>query len=274
MAVLLTTAPAGARLPLRKATVLVRPRSAARAGRQDHVVGVDPIQLAQAGAQLRAALAVLPQVQGFIEGAALHGAGLQAQQAQVAQVQHHLGHAAGQEDLHGGIAGGAVGQHVHQARHGAVDRRPIFHHRAAQPGGMGDGRNVQQQIGAAAEGGVHHHGIVHGILGQNIGHGPAGGFHLHQGARRTARQVQPDGLAGRREGRMGHRQAQGFGDHLGGGGGAQKLAAAARRGAGPAGQLGGFFQADQAVGEARADRSGPCRHLRRLRAAGSRRRAR
>ncbi len=53
---------------------------------------------------------------------------------------------------------------------------------------------------------------------------------------------------------MGHGQPQRFGHHLAGGSRPQELAAPARRGAGPAGQLGGFFQADQPVGKARADR--------------------
>ncbi len=78
-------------------------------------------------------------------------------------MQHHLGHAAGQEDAHGGMADGAVGQHIDQARHGAVDAAPVFHGGARQAGGMGDGGDVQQQVGAAAKGGVDDHGVVQGV---------------------------------------------------------------------------------------------------------------
>src|SRR3989442_6060797 len=43
-----------------------------------------------------------------------------------AQVQHHLGHAAGHEDLHGGMTARAVGQGIDQARRGAIHADPVL----------------------------------------------------------------------------------------------------------------------------------------------------
>ena len=61
-------------------------------------------------------------------------------------MQHDLGYAAGEEDAHGGMADGSVGQRVHEARGFAIHGDPIVNGRAAQSGGVSDGGNVKQQI--------------------------------------------------------------------------------------------------------------------------------
>ena len=48
------------------------------------------------------------------------------QETGAAQVEHHLGNAAGQKHLDGGKAAGTVGQRVHQARNLPVDLGPIL----------------------------------------------------------------------------------------------------------------------------------------------------
>ena len=93
---------------------------------------------------------------------------VQPQQPEVAQVQHHLGHAAGEEDAHGRVVDGAVRQHADDARHGAVDARPVLDRRAPQARGVGDRGDVQQQVGRAAEGRVHDHRVVQRVVGDDV----------------------------------------------------------------------------------------------------------
>ena len=73
------------------------------------------------------------------------------------------------------------------------------------------------------------------------------------GPRGSPRRVEPDGLAGWSERRVRQGKSKRLGDNLRGCGGAQKLAAAARGGAGAAAHLGGVFQSDLFLREARAD---------------------
>ena len=73
------------------------------------------------------------------------------------------------------------------------------------------------------------------------------------GAGRAARHIQPDGMAGGRQRGVRQRHPQRLAHHLRGGRRAQELAAAAGRRAGAAQHLGGGFQRDLPVGEARAD---------------------
>ena len=118
MAVLFTIAPCGARLPPTKLTVLVRPRARATAGAKDHVVGVDAVRLAQplrAGARRRSERS--HQSSMSPSGSPVAVRADEVEQAELAQVQHHLRDAAGQEHAHGRVR--AVGQRVHEARHAA-----------------------------------------------------------------------------------------------------------------------------------------------------------
>ena len=116
MEVLLMTEPSGARLPTGKQTVGVRPRERARSGDMMTSSGSMPSLIEQILAQRVAAWAVLPPVEVGVEGFAGDGLDGGVEQAGAAQVEHDFGHAAGEEDLHGGEVARAVGQGVDQAR--------------------------------------------------------------------------------------------------------------------------------------------------------------
>ena len=165
---LLTTDPCGARLPRGKQTVLVRPRCAARERGHDHVIGIDAVGRKQRLAKRPPAIARFPPVERLAERDAGGGQHVEVEQAQLAEVQHDLGHAAGQKDVHRGMADGAVGQGIDQPRHLQIDRVPIVDRGASQSGGVGDRRDVQQQIGRAAEGRMHDHGVADRGVGQNV----------------------------------------------------------------------------------------------------------
>ncbi len=84
--------------------------------------------------------------------------------------------------------------------------------------------------------------------------GFAGGVERHERARRTARHVEPDGMARRRKRGVRDREAERFADDLRGGGRAEKLATAAGRRARAAAQIGRLLERDLAVHESHADR--------------------
>ena len=84
-----------------------------------------------------------------------------------AQVQHHLGDAAGEKDANRRVMR-AVRQHVDEPRHLAVDRAPVVDRRASQSGGVRDRRDVQQQVRRAAERRVHDHRVAHGGVGEDV----------------------------------------------------------------------------------------------------------
>ena len=71
-------------------------------------------------------MAVLPPVEGGVEGFAGDGFGRGVEEAGAAEVEHDFGCASGEEDLHGGVVSGAVGERVDDARDLAVDAGPVF----------------------------------------------------------------------------------------------------------------------------------------------------
>ena len=119
------TEPSGARLPRGKVTVLVRPALRGSFGAHDHVVGIDAVARASNVAQPLAPLALLPPVEHLPERLAGDGQARVIEQAQLPQVQHDFGHAAGEEDADGRMADRAVGQDIDQARHLAIDAVPV-----------------------------------------------------------------------------------------------------------------------------------------------------
>ena len=98
----------GREVAVGKVTVEVRPRRRAPSG-HDHVVGVDAVRSAEHAAQRGAAFGLLPPVEHVAERLAGDGQRRGVEQARAAQVQHHFGHAAGEEDLHGGMHLGPFG---------------------------------------------------------------------------------------------------------------------------------------------------------------------
>ena len=220
-------------------------------GGEDHFVGVHAVGLEQPRTQGRAAIGGFPPVEHRVERLAADGPHRRVEQSRTPQMQHHLGHAAGEVHAHGGVW--AVGQHVHQARHAPVDRQPVVDDGTTQARRVRDGRHVQEQIGGAAKRCVHRHRVADGAVGQHVAGGDAGADHLRRRARRAARDVAPDRLPRRGERRMRHGKAERFGHNLRRRSGAEELAAAARRRTGAAAQFGGFLERELPVGVARAD---------------------
>ena len=169
-------------------------------------------------------------------------------------MEHHLGHAAGQKDLHRRMADRAVRQGVDQPRHAPIRREPVVDRRPLEPGGKRHGRHVQQQIRRAAEGGMHDHGIANRSLGQNVCQPQLALGQPHHRPGAAPGHVEPDRLAARRQGRVGQRQAERLGHDLRCGSRAQELAAAAGAAAGPASQFAGGGQRHFAVCVTGADR--------------------
>ena len=144
---LLMTEPSGARLPRGKQTVLVTPSSPGPLGRQDHVVGIDAVALAEPLPQGLRAAATSPTTRAPRPACSpADGQGVQVQQAQLAQVEHDLGHAAGQVDAERRMVDRPVGQHVDQARHAAVHLGPVVDASAAAAR-----RKRRSPAGAAAD---------------------------------------------------------------------------------------------------------------------------
>ncbi len=118
---------------------------------------------------------------------------------------------------------------------------------------MGDGGQVQDEVGGTAEGRVRHHGVAQRGFGDDVADRDAARFEFQRRARGAARHVEPDRVAGGRQRAVRERHAKRFADHLRCGGRAQELAAAAGRSAGATSGAGGFFERDLAVSEAHAD---------------------
>jgi len=91
-----------------------------------------------------------------------------ARQAEIAQMEHDFGHAAGQKDAHGRMADGAVGQHIDQARHRGVDAAPVGDGGQRKAGSVGDSGDVEQQVGAAPKRGVDDHGVVQRVGAEDV----------------------------------------------------------------------------------------------------------
>ena len=108
-------------------------------------------------------LALLPPVERGVETHPTAGRHVRVEQAQRAQVQQHLGHAAREVDAHGRM--GTGWQRIDQPRHGAVDGHPVLDRRPRHASGMGDGGHVQQQVRRPAEGHMRHHRVTDGSGG-------------------------------------------------------------------------------------------------------------
>ena len=200
-------------------------------------------------AQVAAPVGSLPPLQNLSQRQPGHGLGIQLQEFEIPQMEHHFGDAAGQEDANGRMVSGAVGEDIHNAWHLAVYSGPVGRRRPLEPGSMGYGRQVQEQVGGSAKGGMHRHRIVNGFFSQQPTRRPLLFLQKKQGPGRPASHVEPDLLARGCQGRMRQGQAQGFPHDLGGCRRPQKLAAAARRSAGPAECLGRILQSGFAVGK-------------------------
>ena len=168
-------------------------------------------------------------------------------------MEHHLRDTPGQENLDRGMVARPIGEGVHEAGRASIDPVPILDPGRLQTGGVGDGRNVEQQVGGAPERGMDQHGVLQGCRGQDPGQGQSPFPEPHERQGRPPGRVQPDRLARRTQGRVRQGHSQSLGHHLRRGRSSQKLASPARRGAGPAPHGCGVLQADESVGETGAD---------------------
>ena len=254
MAVLLMTEPWGARLPVGKVTVLGQPALSGAVGTHDDAIGINGVLGEQAIAQALAALGAGPPVEDASQRLAGGGQDRVVEQVHVAEVGHHLGHAAGQEGADGGVVLGTVGKHAHEPRDADVDLVPVVARRPPQPGGEGDRRDVQKQVRRPPERRMDGHGVSDRAVGQDIASRQTAPRKLEHGAGGSSRQVEPDRLAGRCQGGVGDGQAECLGHDLGGGGRAEELAAAARAAARSTAERRGLLQREVAVDVADADR--------------------
>ena len=217
--------------------------------RHDDLIGIDAVEFGEFRAEARAAFRGFPPREVFAEGATGDGAGVELEETGVAEVEHHLGHAAGEEDLHGGVVLRAIREDVDEARDGAVDARPVVDGGARQAGGVRDGGDVEREISGAAEGRVRDEGVVNRIGREEVARGGAGLFECEEGEGGTPGEIAPDGCARGGERAVREREAEGFGDDLARGGRAHELATAAGRATGFAAHLGGVLEGDFLAGE-------------------------
>ena len=171
-------------------------------GVHDHVIRVDAILRKENVAHPLTPFTALPFVEQTIQMAPMNGQRIKAQQPQFAQMEHYLRHAAGHKDLHRGVADRPIRQGINQPRHQGVDPLPVGNGGAGQASRIGDGRNMEQQIGAAAKGRVNNHRVMQGIFGQNVFRLQSTGLQVHEGRSRTAGHVEPDRLTRGRQRRV------------------------------------------------------------------------
>lgn len=119
------------------------------------------------------------------------------------QMQHHLGHAAGEENLDSGKVARSIRQGVHQARHLAIHVGPVGSGRPLQFCRKRDGGNMQQKIGRSSKGRVDHHGVLDSGLCQDVGRADPQLMQPQNCPRRAASGVEPNRLAGRRKSSVG-----------------------------------------------------------------------
>ena len=90
------------------------------------------------------------------------------QKTQLAQMQHHFRYAASHKGPYGWVINRAIGQYADQARHLFIYAYPVLHRRNMAARLMRNRRNVQQEIGGAAECRVDHHGVFNRAIGEDI----------------------------------------------------------------------------------------------------------
>ena len=118
---------------------------------------------------------------------------------------------------------------------------------------MGNGGQMQQQVGGTAKGRMHHHGVFNGLVGDDILDGDAFFQQAHHGLGRLTAHFHPHRFARGGKGRMRQGQTKAFGHNLRGSGSAKELAAATSGTAGAAAKAGSILKAQFVVGIARAD---------------------
>ena len=152
------------------------------------------------------------------------------------------------------MVAGAVGKRVDEARHAAADLGPVAGGGPRQACGVGDRRNVEEQIRGSAKRRVRDHRVSERRFGEDVADADAPLLQLHQRASRPPREIEPDRLAGRSERGVTERKPKRFADDLRRRRRAEKLAATARRRTRAAPEIRRLLQRDVAVHESNADR--------------------
>jgi len=112
---------------------------------------------------------------------------------------------------------------------------------------------MQQQVRRPPECGMQHHGVLDGVVGEDVAGEDLAVFQVEQRVGRCAGEVSPDRFTRRCQCRMRQRQTEGLPDDLTGPGGAEELAAAAGGCAGAAARLRGVLETHLAGRVAHAD---------------------
>ena len=165
---LLTTEPSGARLPSGKADGARHAEARRPLGREDDLVGVDAVALDQELAHARAPVAALPPVEHVAERAAVHREGIEPQQPESRRWSITSGTPPARNTRTVGWSTGPFGSTLTMRGTRAVDARPVLDGRPPEACRIRDRRDVQQQIGRAAEGRVDDHRVVQGVVGEDV----------------------------------------------------------------------------------------------------------
>ncbi|MNC19775.1 hypothetical protein D3C75_677130 [compost metagenome] len=222
-------------------------------GTHNNGVGINAIRLSQAASHILPSLRGFPPVQVFSKRLACYRPYRIINQSQPAQMQHHFRNTACKKHADRRMRNRTVRQHTDQARHLAVYGIPVLDGWDAQPGGMGNGRQMEQQIRGPSKRRMNYHRIRDRLVGQNILHDPPAMLHMQKRAGRLAPHILPYRLSRRSQSGMGNRHAKRLGNHLGRRGGPQELAPAAGSCAGPASEVRRLFQGQLPIAESGSD---------------------
>ena len=154
----------GARLPTGNTTVLVRPARRAASGLMITSSG-DTLAPAASRARARLRRSLASHQSSVVSSVSPVAVITSSCSSPIdAKMQHHLGHAARHEHLHGRMTLRPVRQRVDEPRRRAIDANPVVDRRRAQTSRVRDRRNVQQQIRRPAERRVHEHRVLDRVL--------------------------------------------------------------------------------------------------------------
>jgi hypothetical protein len=202
MAVLLMTAPSGARLPRGNVTVLVRPRSRAKAGGRMTEIGIHAIQVEQPLPQHGTTLGARPRFERVSESIARRREGVELSNPRSRRCSITSGTPPARNARTVGWWVGPLGM--------TLTRRGVRRLMAIQSSTVGRRRPAawamagmcKSRFGRPAEGRMHGHGVAHCGVGQDSPRGQARRLAGHQRTRRVAGQLHPDRLATRGQRRM------------------------------------------------------------------------
>ena len=129
-------------------------------------------------------------------------------EAEPPEVEHHLGHAAGEEDADGRVVLGPFGSASTSRGTARLTRRQSSAVGRARPGRVRDRGDVDQEVRRAAERGVGEHRVLERLRREHVGERPTLAPLRVDRLRGAAGDVEPDRLARRCERRVRHGQPE------------------------------------------------------------------